>query len=222
MLARFAFAVVVAVSAPSLAQQREPLKPRWITDPTNGCRLWSSDDRPNVAVTWSGSCSSQLAQGHGVATWTQNGNPLIKCEGEWREGKMQGQGYCASVGGDRYEGGYRDGKFDGRGALVLADGTRIEGEFRNGDLDGRGTWTYKNGSRYEGQYRNSQRNGQGIYTTANGSKYEGSWQDGKPNGYGKGTANDGQVYEGNWTNGCFQQGDRRWALFATEKDCGFK
>ena len=51
-----------------------------------------------------------------------------------------------------YEGEWVDGKINGQGTLWYADGDRYEGEWRDGKMHGRGTYTYADGSAETGRY----------------------------------------------------------------------
>jgi len=60
-----------------------------------------------------------------------------KFEGQWVNGKLQGQGTALYTNGDRYEGLWRDGFAEGKGAVFIrADGKNYEGDFKNGELVG--------------------------------------------------------------------------------------
>jgi hypothetical protein len=197
MPSRFPFIAFVLFALPALAQQ---MPPGWIRDGTTGCRVWNLHPRPDETIRWSGACTYGLAQGRGVLQWIVNGELRESDEGEFRGGK--GQGWFVTIS---------------------TDGYRYEGERRDSERHGRGTATFANGDRYEGEWREDNYDGRGTFVWASGTRYEGEWQNGKPNGWGKATyAWDGSVYEGIWTNGCFQQGNRRWALFATTEECRFK
>ena len=196
MLARFLALVMFLCAGPALAQE---LTAGWTRDAA-GCRVWNPHPRPNETVTWSGACSYGLANGRGTLKWYQDGNLFETDEGE-----------------------LRDGKANGEFVTTLADGSRYEGERRDSERDGRGTMTFVSGDQYKGEWRKDQFDGQGTYTWRSGTSYEGEWRDGKPNGWGKATdAWDGSVYEGQWINGCFQQGNRSWALFSARAECAFK
>ena len=195
---RYLAAAVVGFALPVLAQSVD-LKPGWITDNSNDCQIWNPYPQPDETVSWSGACSKGLASGYGVLQW-----------------------FVKDKLGERYEGSLREGRPSGWGENSDATGNHYAGEWRDGMKSGHGTFTWVDGSRYEGQFIDDARNGQGVYTAADGSRYEGAWQKNKPHGYGKGTYKDGSVFEGKWTKGCFQEGGRRWALFASADQCGFK
>ena len=110
-----------------------------------------------------------------------------KYEGEWRDGKRNGQGTFYSLAdnqnkGDKYEGNYKDGLRHGQGTYIFANGSKFVGEWIDGKYNGQGTFYYLandqyKGDKYEGNYKDGLRHGQGIYTKANGSvAQEGIWE----------------------------------------------
>lgn len=54
--------------------------------------------------------------------------------------------------GDRYEGDFVEGKFNGEGIYYWADGDRYEGEFSDGDFHGYGIKYHADGSRQAGRW----------------------------------------------------------------------
>jgi hypothetical protein len=87
----------------------------------------------------------------------------------------------------RYEGEWVDGKINGQGTLWYADGDQYQGEWRDGKMHGRGTYTYADGDQYEGDWKDDRRHGKGTVTYAAveggaAEKYEGDWCDGKMHG----------------------------------------
>ena len=63
-------------------------------------------------------------------------------EGQWRDGKLHGQGKLTSLSGEVvYEGEWRDGKFHGQGKMKWSNGRVYEGEFQDGKRHGQGKMT---------------------------------------------------------------------------------
>ena len=143
--------VPALLAMPALAQA----PPGWISDPKTGCRVWNGHPVPGEAISWTGGCQNNLAQGRGVLQWFKDGKP-----------------------GSRYEGEYRGGKMNGRGVLTLVSGASYEGEYRDDKENGQGVFTAKNGSRYVGEVRDGKPNGQGTLKLANGNTYSGTWTKG--------------------------------------------
>lgn len=189
-----------AVPAPAPLPPLVPLPPNtagWIADARTGCRIWTSAAE-GTTPTWDGPCPNGIANGRGVLQWHRHGQPINL----------------------RYEGDRRAGKAWGRGIQTFENGGRYEGEFVEGFRSGRGSFLQANGDRYDGEWQTNKFHGRGTFIWANGSRFDGEWRDNKPNGPGTLKKPEG-TYSGTWTNGCFQQGNRRQAINATAKECGF-
>ena len=74
--------------------------------------------------------------GHGKLTNEINRTTY---EGEWRGGKMHGQGVYLWDDGRRYQGQYEDDKKKGFGAYMWADGRVYYGMWKDGRQHGEGT-----------------------------------------------------------------------------------
>jgi hypothetical protein len=133
-----------------------------------------------------------------------------KYEGEFRDGKANGQGTYTWPDGDRYVGEFRDGKANGQGTYTSADGRRYVGEWRDDEKEGQGTYTWPNGEKYEGEFRDGYMTGQGTSTWPDGRKYVGEWKDDKFNGSGTYTWLTGKTYVGEWTEGKSNRGTYSW------------
>ena len=103
--------------------------------------------------------------------------------------------------GGKYVGEYRDGKIHGQGTYTWPDGGKYVGEHSDGQRSGQGTRTWPDGAKYVGEYRDGKIHGQGTYTWPDGAKYVGEWKDGKRNGQGTQTRPDGSViHSGLWAD----------------------
>jgi len=125
---------VLFASTSSYGQEHQPAA-RWISDPTNGCRVWSPAPSPNETIAWNGGCLGGYAQGRGVLQWYVDGRPARRDEGEFRDGKLTGAGLRVEPDGGRYEGFWRGGRAHGAGRYVAPDGNVFEGFWRNGCPD---------------------------------------------------------------------------------------
>jgi hypothetical protein len=55
--------------------------------------------------------------------------------------------------GNIYEGEWKDGKRNGQGTLTYSDGRKFIGEFKDGLLNGQGTETNSSGYKFEGVWK---------------------------------------------------------------------
>lgn len=125
------------------------------------------------AATWSGACKDGLADGPGVATWTDDSTP------------------------NRLEGTLARGEVSESATLVYGSTTYI-GTFRHFDAHGQGFFKFPDGSMYEGGMDNGKRQGPGIFVAADRSRYEGMWVADRREGQGQATFALGGSYDGHW------------------------
>ena len=147
--------------------------PRW-RDVANkpGCSVWVDCYVPNQTVTWSGTCSGGVADGHG--TLESSGG---EGTGTFTNGKAHGRWVLRHASGHVEEGPFVDGKRHGRWVVPFADGTVGEGPFVDGEMLGR--WVLRH---------------------ANGTS-EGPLVDGKPHGRWRVRHRDGKVTETVYVDG---------------------
>jgi len=157
------------------------------------------------------SCWREMSNKPGCYVWEQRFIPSVE-EGEW-------SGACS---GDTAH---------GRGTLRLSGpgfSSQATGEMVHGKRQGHwvARWTdarWTDGGYEEGTYVDDKMNGHWVVRFTDGSRFEGEFRDGKPNGFGILIwAYDGNRYEGQWRDGCFDDGDRRMAIWTTGEACGFK
>ncbi|MFI5002702.1 MAG: hypothetical protein ACHQK9_22680 [Reyranellales bacterium] len=118
--------------APTPPQVAAPGTPGWIADGTTGCRVWDAHPEPGETISWTGACQDNLAQGRGVLQWFLNGKSAARYEGEYRDGKLNGQGVYTWVGGSRYEGDFLGDLPNGSGTLRQVNGAIYSGAWTNG------------------------------------------------------------------------------------------
>ena len=124
--------------------------------------------------------------------------------GEFKDGKVNGQGTHFMRNGDRYVGEFKDGKYNGQGTHFMRNGDRYVGEFKDGEFNGQGTYFLRNGDRYVGEFKDDYRHGQGTATYSDGEKYVGEFKDDKYNGLGTLFGSNGSVIsQGIWANDKF-------------------
>ena len=125
--------------------------------------------------------------------YTHNGDYY---NGEFSDGKKNGQGNIIYANGTKYEGSFKNDFHDGFGKLMQSDGEIFEGEWKKGKINGKGTRIHSNGSKYIGSYINNIRNGQGHLILFNGESYNGNFINGKANGMGTFKFKNGNIYHG--------------------------
>lgn len=175
-----------------------------------------------ATVTWTGECSSGLAQGIGSLTWVWDGYEQVDtgrlqdgertghwvgrdadgdiAEGPYVDGERNGLWVFRFVGGDVAEGPYVDGSRTGYWMLRFADGTVEEGPYVDGSQTGH--WVLRsNGDVAEGPYVDGSQTGHWVFRFANRDVTEGPYVDGAPQGDWVFHFADGRVYEGRIENG---------------------
>lgn len=117
-----------------------------------------------------------------METWQ---NATIRFQGQYVEGRKEGQGRYEWPDGSYYEGGFLDSKFDGYGVYYFAESGKIyEGQFQENLFQGRGKLSYPNSSVYLGDFSSNQRDGHGTLVYQNGNKYTGGWKADQMHGVG--------------------------------------
>ena len=119
-------------------------------------------------------------------------------DGEFVNGKKEGEGKLIYMNGNGYEGTFAAGSQNGKGKLTQIDGEIYEGDWKNGKMNGQGLRIHSNGDKYIGNHLNNARNGKGTYFFANGDLYNGDWVNGNANGRGVLKFRNGDVYDGDF------------------------
>lgn len=91
----------------------------WIAD-ANQCQVWNPFPAPGETVVWSGECKNGRISGPGSLTWSRNGRFSSREDGNFIDGKLQGEGSDTLANGDSYEGDYVDTMFQGFGVFKNA------------------------------------------------------------------------------------------------------
>lgn len=134
--------------------------------------------------------------GHGVYTYT-NGSVY---EGQWVDGRKQGQGKQMQPDGSVYTGEWRDNQMHGKGRMRWDNGDSYEGTWSDGHMHGKGVFTSANGDRFQGSFVVNQREGDGVLTRRNGERFEGRWKAGMRDGKGVLTKPGLGVITGRWSD----------------------
>lgn len=118
-------------------------------------------------------------------------------QGEWKHGRMTGQGHISNGDGEYYIGGLKNNLKHGRGFTRFASGRQFEGEYTSGEMV-RGKMTYTDGTTYSGRWVDGNKHGWGVMRFADNSIYEGEFMEGHFYGHGKLIWNDAGWYEEEW------------------------
>lgn len=134
----------------------------WVDDVPSGSgkMVW-----PGLGI-YEGEFQNGKRQGHGVFTWTYEGDPA--------DGKPL-----------YFDGEWVDDHIGTSGILAFANLGVYEGDFAKNLRSGIGKFTWENGDQYYGNWVKDQINGEGILTLADGTLYEGVFSN---NILNKGTA----------------------------------
>ena len=120
-------------------------------------------------------------------------------DGEWKDGKMNGEGYYLFSDGKSYKGYFKNNNCEGNGSAEYPIGSSYNGEWKNGKFHGDGELSYAGGTAYKGGWKNGKRDGKGILTLPCGLSYEGDFRNGVPHGRGKMVSTlTGYSYEGSF------------------------
>ena len=130
-------------------------------------------------------------------------NKSIIYDGDFKNGKPEGEGKCYYENGNYYIGQFSNGVRHGKGIIYYRNGNiKFKGEFVEDNVQGYGIYFWEDGDYYEGLFHNNQKHGKGIEYYKNGNiKYEGDFLMDKFDGNGKFYYKNGDYYTGQWLNG---------------------
>ena len=86
----------------------------------------------------------------------------------------------------RYDGDFKEGKMDGEGQCFDQNGNLIyEGQWKNNLIHGKGIYIWNEGKRYEGEFMHGKKHGKGKFYLNGELIYEGTWKFDKPSVFGR-------------------------------------
>ena len=153
----------------------------------------------NGNIAYEGNFINGKWEGQGKYIW-ENGNYYI---GQFKNDLKHGKGIMYYKNGNiAYDGDFINGKFEGYGKYYWKDGDLYIGQFKNDLKHGKGIIYYKNGKiAYEGDFTNGKFEGNGKYIDENDNYYIGQFKEGKRHGKGIEYYKNGKImYEGNFIN----------------------
>jgi hypothetical protein len=99
------------------------------------------------ACVYTGETVDKVPHGKGVLTVVEEGpNKGNAVNGQFKSGKVNGQGSWRGASGSTYEGSWKNGEFHGVGTFTWADGSKYVGSFMDDKFHGRGTRYNADGS----------------------------------------------------------------------------
>ena len=108
--------------------------------------------------------------------WCNTSFALPECEGDYT--KWTNCSYTWADG-NKYVGEWKKGKMHGQGTHIWANGNKYVGEYKKGKMHGYGTFTSPPGHKYVGKWKNGHKHGQGTFTFADGRVEKGIWKKGE-------------------------------------------
>jgi hypothetical protein len=150
---------------------------------------------------YKGSVVNGLFSGKGTLTLTHlNGVGYI---GQFKDGKLNGEGTFTYPNGDKYVGQFKDGKRNGQGTITFVNHVKYvkyEGKFKDNEFV-QGIMIYKDGSNYNGDFFKGKKHGYGTETfPLNRGFYKGNFKEDKKDGEGSLEFTNGDKYTGLWCN----------------------
>eukprot|EP00928_Gymnodinium_smaydae_P019741 TRINITY_DN17593_c0_g1_i1.p1 TRINITY_DN17593_c0_g1~~TRINITY_DN17593_c0_g1_i1.p1 ORF type:complete len:1170 (-),score=191.75 TRINITY_DN17593_c0_g1_i1:88-3486(-) len=89
-------------------------------------------------------------------------------DGEWVEGRREGQAEWRDGRGGVFKGWFKDGQLQGDGEAKLASGDHYRGQWRQGRKHGAGVFRFWDGSQIEGEWYDDEVQGAGVHVSAAG------------------------------------------------------
>lgn len=184
--------------------------------------------RAEEVVIQNGCLSGNCRDGFGVKGYPDGS----RYEGDFQNGKPQGNGIFIYANGNWYRGEFHQGLRHGAGILSteegIKDGNWKEGEYSgkpdivlgciDGDCaEGVGTYIYKDAAaKYTGRFYNGLPHGEGIIIFSKGERYEGRFENGTFNGLGTFFPRNESPVSGIWKDGTLvERKQRQQELLAT-------
>jgi len=127
----------------------------------------------------------------------------ILYEGDFSNGKLNGNGKCFYENGNYYIGQFSNNLRHGKGTIFYKNNSiKYEGDFNKDLVEGNGKYIWEDGDYYIGQFFNNLRHGKGTeYYKNDKEKYIGDFIKNKYEGNGKYIWENGNYYIGQWING---------------------
>lgn len=157
-------------------------------------------DAWGVGYEYIGELKNGKPDGWGIARY-ENGN-VIRYVGQFRNGFYSGKGVLLFTDSVFLAGQWKDGKLNGQGTNYTKNGTIYFGNFGGGLKNGRGLLVYKNNDFFYGDFKADKANGRCISLWSNGTILSDiQYTDDQRNGYGyQYEAAQKKLYSGQWAS----------------------
>jgi len=129
-------------------------------------------------------------------------------EGNFKNGKRNGEGKCTTANNITYDGEWKDNKREGTGkAAYQVKGYdfsnrswNYEGTWKNDMMEGTGKYVFGDGSYYTGQLKENKFEGKGFMVLKDSTTYDGEWKNSELNGQGVMVKKNGDTHTGTFVN----------------------
>lgn len=130
----------------------------------------------STALRYTGHFVNGLFNGEGVLLFEDS---TFLC-GNWKDGKLNGNGAQLNSGGTLYVGSFANGVKDGKGTFVFSDKSILAGNMKNDTYEGRCIYIPASAKLISDNiYVNGKKNGTGYqYELDSKTLFEGTWKDG--------------------------------------------
>lgn len=161
-------------------------------------------DAWDVSINYVGEIKNGKPNGLGMAIYSND--YVMHYVGYFVNGKYEGKGVLLYKDGFFLSGEWKAGKLNGQGAQLTSDKDFYIGGFVNGQKSGFGTYMYSDNSFLQGDFKTDTYNGRCVFINRAGDIISDNiYQDGKKNGPGyQYEVKDKKLYEGTWSNGDWQ------------------
>ncbi len=166
----------------------------------NDCKNGYGEYRFADGARYHGEFKGGKLHGQGVLYYPDGS----KYVGNWRNQMQQGKGRLSYPDGSSYFGMWHQGQFHGEGEMKYANGNRLESEFVAGQAVGSGTFYFANGDTYQGQLFDAKLQGHGVMQYTNGDTYIGDWYNNHRHGLGRLNLENGSHLDGQWVANNYQ------------------
>lgn len=162
-------------------------------------------DTWNESITYVGELKNKMPNGLGLAIYSNN--YVLRYAGYFVNGKYEGKGVLLYSDGSFLSGDWKAGKLNGQGAHFDKSKNLYIGGFVNGEKTGMGTFLLRDNGFLQGIFKNDTYNGRCIYIDNLANVISDNiYVNGKKNGQGyQYELKDKKLFEGTWKEGTWEK-----------------